>query len=508
MRFLFLSVVASAFSLLELPCTLHVDAQSGNDGANGLSATTALQTLDGAVTRLRHIAAGAKQYVVCIAPGTYREDLLLDGSLAHGAPVEWRARDGSGSVTISGAVSVTMVPLSADDPARTILPPTIADTVLVTSLPDAGLPLGSYGTIPAVGGCEWGCALPFPVQLLFAGSLQEPARWPNSDADKYGGAWGYSQPTALPSLFGEPTSSSFLGGVDPDALSTEAFPPSSWKDMEQVYAHGYFWWDWSDEYVRVAPGGIGAPNASTGAANITLMPPYPPSNITIGARFYLLGSLDALDAPGETYLNYSSGALYWFPPLGVAGPVTAEVTNASAPLVSGQGLAGHSFVGLAFTGTRGAAFSCAGCSNVSVVNCSFSALGTSAVLFDESNDCSVVGVTVSGVGARGVSFSGGGNRSTLTRSGNVVAHSNITRFQQRCFTYEPGISIDTGGSILHNEISHSPHSGMSLSGNDVVVRWNIVHHTVEDTFDTAALYWFPGAFSVVSVVVMRQRWRL
>lgn len=176
--------------------------------------------------------------------------------------------------------------------------------------------------------------------------------------------------------------------------------------------------------------------------------------------------------------------------------------------MNGVALAGHRFVGIAFTGTRGAAVACSGCRDVSVVNCSFTAIGTSAVLFDGSSNCSAVGVVASGVGARAVSFVGGGNRTTLARSNNVVAHSNVTRFQQRCFTYEPGLTMDTGGAVLHNEVSHAPHAGVSLAGNDVAVRWNAVHHTVQDTFDCAALYFFPGGWAKWGVEVTDNLWYL
>ncbi len=38
--------------------------------------------------------------------------------------------------------------------------------------------------------------------------------------------------------------------------------------------------------------------------NVTLRGPYPPNNITVGARYYLEGSLDGcLDAPGEFYVR-------------------------------------------------------------------------------------------------------------------------------------------------------------------------------------------------------------
>lgn len=122
-------------------------------------------------------------------------------------------------------------------------------------------------------------------------------------------------------------------------------------------------------------------------------------------------------------------------------------------------------------------------------------------------------------------------------------HNNVTWFERLCFTYNPGVSVDTGGSILSNEvgdlyvceavcgcccfawgglqllrvvsrvsvaqvcvcltclfitcmsvslvclrhvfvcgqIAHSPHSGMSLEGNDVLVRYNVVHDTVQST---------------------------
>jgi hypothetical protein len=513
-----LLLVSSLCSASYTMCTLHVDLNFGNDTNNGTTTETSLKSLHEALLRLRLSTFQQKHHVVCIGPGVYREQLHLDENTAYGTSVTWIAREGLGTVVVSGAVPVVLIPLAQDDPARLILPPSIANEALVTSLPAAGLPIGSYGDIPAAGGFEWGCLQPFPSQLLVDDILQDWARWPNADSDSYGGNWAYTQPIELPSLFGE-TLSWFIGGIDNNGNGTGIFPPSLWRDTSNVYMHSYPFWDWSDNWLRVKPGGIGPSNVSTGSSNITLLPPFPPHNITIGARFYLVGSLDAFDSPGESYLNVSSGSLYWLPTTTTtvwntrtvnesSKSFAASVTNITTPLVNGTNLSGHTFIGLSFSGTRGAAFTCENCTNVSIINCTFTAIGTSAVLFTESNNCTVNGATISGIGARGVSFIGGGDRNTLTSSGNIILNSNVTRFQQRCFTYEPGVTIDTGGEILHNEISHSPHAGLSLSGNDVKIRWNIVHHTVQDTFDSAALYWFPGDWSKFGVEVTDNLWYL
>jgi hypothetical protein len=489
-------------------CTVHVDSNKGDDAFSGLTQETALRSLNGALIHLYSNTnrKNNEKNTVCIGPGVYREQLILDESWAL-ENVEWRAREGAGTVIISGALPVILSPLAENDPARNTLPLSISNEALVTSLPAAGLPIGSYGDIPAVGGYEWGCNQAFPVQLLVDEIFQDWARWPDEEEGGYGGQFAYSQPTELPSLYGPTTTSWFLGGEDGNATGTGVFPPSTWTDIENVYMHAYPNVDWSDQWIRVDK--IGVSNESTGAANITLLPPFPPHNITIGARFYLVGSINALDMPGETYLNYTSGSLYYLPRNGTGGgSISASVSNSTIPLVNGSNLIGHTFLNLTFSGTRGDAFACVNCTNVNIINCTFTAVGTSAVLFTDSNNCSVIGTNMSGLGARGVSFIGGGDRTTLTRSNNVIANCNVTRFQQRCFTYEPGVTIDTGGAMLHNEISHSPHAGLSLSGNDVEVRWNVVHHTVQDTFDNAALYFFPGDWSKFGVQISDNFWYL
>jgi len=79
-------------------------------------------------------------------------------------------------------------------------------------------------------------------------------------------------------------------------------------------------YDWNDLLSPVA--GIDRKTST-----IELAAPYPPTHsdandpvggITGGARYWLQNSLDALDAPGEYYLNKTSGELFFVPPLALA----------------------------------------------------------------------------------------------------------------------------------------------------------------------------------------------
>lgn len=244
--------------------------------------------------------------------------------------------------------------------------------------------------------------------------------------------------------------------------------------------------------------------------NVSLVPPLPPENITAAARYYLAGSLNALDVPGEFYINRTSGATYYYPQAvlqGDAGVISGTVT-VNKSIVDATGLVGHTFVGLVFEAARGDVVHCYQCQDVHLVNCTVQYGGGAGVVFDTSNDCSVVGTTVTQTGGKGVSFTGGGNRTTLTPSGNLIQHSTITWFELACFTYNPGVLIDTGGVVLSNEVAHSPHAGLMLSGNDVLLRYNIIHDTVLNTFDNAALYWFPVDWTKWNVTVDANFWYL
>ena len=115
-----------------------------------------------------------------------------------------------------------------------------------------------------------------------------------------------------------------ISAADPGLTNTSftydaSAPFGTWEDWSDVWAHGLWYFDWNDLLSPVA--GVDAATRT-----IHLAPPYPSSpGITGGARYWLENSFDALDSPGEFWLNSTSGMLYFIPPVGVDGD--AEVTR-------------------------------------------------------------------------------------------------------------------------------------------------------------------------------------
>lgn len=93
-----LSVLATTSSFA---ADIWVDATHGNDNHDGLTATTALRTLQSAA----HIATPGTH--VHIQPGTYRETIKPANSGTPQAPIIYRAEQGLGTVTLRGSETVT-----------------------------------------------------------------------------------------------------------------------------------------------------------------------------------------------------------------------------------------------------------------------------------------------------------------------------------------------------------------------------------------------------------------
>jgi hypothetical protein len=101
----------------------------------------------------------------------------------------------------------------------------------------------------------------------------------------------------------------------------------------------------------------------------------------------------------------------------------------------------------------------------------------------------VAGATVTGSGGAAVDTWGGGDRATLTSSGNVVVDTTARHFGRRCMSYLAGISVGSvGGVVAHNDVSGGPHLGAHTVTNDGLFEYNVVHDTVLAACDMAAFY--------------------
>jgi hypothetical protein len=123
--------------------------------------------------------------VVCIAGGVYHEQLTfadVDSGTAS-APVVYAALPGT-NVSISGSLPVVFGPMLPDDPAHVYLSAAAAPNVLVANLSAAGLSnVSDLNAWLPRGFSNGGCAASAPLELIYAGVPQTPARWPNANEE-------------------------------------------------------------------------------------------------------------------------------------------------------------------------------------------------------------------------------------------------------------------------------------------------------------------------------------
>ena len=59
----------------------------------------------------------------------------------------------------------------------------------------------------------------------------------------------------------------------------------------------------------------------------------------------------------------------------------------------------------------------------------------------------------------------------------------------------PGVVVE------RNEVFNSGHACATIQGTNALFRWNVLHHCTMNTFDNAALYWYPNDWTRQNVTV-------
>lgn len=463
------------------PSCAFVVSPSGDDASPGTEARP-FRTLARAAAALRGVPRPLlTDTFACLRDGVYAEALSLTAADSGSGPdaktglVAWPGE----TPTLTGSVPVSFSPLPAGDPAWAHLPAGVGSRVLSAPLP-TGVDAGEW---TSQGGFE-GCTGP-PLELLLGTEAQEPARWPNAQPEEWGGPWAMTTPTwhSSPDSFGtDPATTAFL----------------EWTDLSDVWVHGHFLWDWNDRYMRVS-----SVDAATGLVHVAA-PYLPTGNISGAARFYALNSLSALDAEREFYLNRSSRVLYYLPP--ASSPAGEGASVSSLPtLIYGSGVSHFVVQGLTLWGSRGTAVYFSPCgTGLSIVNNTIPHAGLAGIdIYGTCTDILVQGNVVHHTGGHGVSVGGDdGGRATLTPSRRHIADNTVHDFERVCFTYAFGLAVEgTGAVVERNEVFNSGHSGATIRGNDVLFRWNILHHLTMDTFDNAGLYFEPNDWSMQNITL-------
>ncbi len=402
------------------------------------------------------------------------------------APIIWRAYKNEnvrllGGRTLTGFTPVSDATLLArlDEPARGH----------IRQLNLCAVGITNFGEMKSRGFSR--TALPAHCELFFDHQPMTLARWPN--AGEFAKIVGYPAASDHVDEHGGNV------GQLPGGFLYAGDRPRRWRDVGDLWVHGYWSYDWANSYERVASLDVEQQLVKTAA-------PYGLYGFRKDQRFYFLNVLEELDQPGEWFLDRTNGMLYFWPPnqksegrgqgaesgreLLVSEATGAEIVLSllDQPLLKLTGVSNVTFRGLILEATRANAVVIRGGASNRIAGCLIRNIGNSGVVIDGGTGHVVVSCDVMDTGDGGVSLTGG-DRQTLTPGGHCVENCHFQRLGRWSKCYVPAIAMTgVGLRASHNLIHDHPHCAILFWGNDLVVEFNEIHHIALETGDVGAIY--------------------
>jgi hypothetical protein len=443
-------------------------APGGSDAADG-SAVKPFRTLKKARDAVRALKKSRNGKLpkdgvrVVIHGGAYPEQptlsLTAEDSGTATAPIVYQAQPDNVPVFSGGVQITTWKPIS-DSTLREKLDPSVRGQVVEAHLTPLGVKDLGDATV-----------LRRSPELFCGGVPQTLARWPNEGFIKTGEVLGKETFKVWNSI----------PGCKDGKFRYLEDRPRRWTDEPDARLYGYWFWDWYEEYQKVA-----AIDPATQV--LTLTPPYSQYGYRKDQRYYAVNLFRELDRPGEWYLDRRNGTVYWIPPAHFDPSRTSTTLSIQAePFVSMQNVEHVILLGLTFQEGRGDGIHIRGGAECLIAGCTLRQLGGDGVVVEGGRRHGIFGCTMHTLGCGGARVAGG-DRKTLTPGGHFVencAISNISRLKR---TYTPAVLLDgCGNRVAHNSFQRIPSSALRIEGNDQLVELNAIRHVVQESDDQGGL---------------------
>lgn len=454
---------------------------TGNDAWSGTLAEPNADSTDGpfaslerarqALRELKNTPDANAQYQVIIRAGDYilNDSFVLDSldSGTEATPVIWSAAKGE-QVRLIGGQSITGFTPIKDVEELARLPEIARSQVVVVDLSAQGIT--DLGEITPRGGPG--------LELFFKEERMQLSRWPND---------GFVQIKEVPQ-----TGSLVYAGDPPHVrhdrivgrhygrFNYSEDAPSRWTKTHQVILHGYWTWDWFDEFVKID---------RIDPIKKEIWPAYGMSRYgyTKEQRFYAMNILEELDQPGEWYLDREVGMLYFWPPSPIEeGDVVVSLLE--KPLLVMDNTSNITWEGISLAYSRGNAIEINGGKNAIITDCTVTLIGGTGVIIRGGFKHTVDSCDIHHIGGAGMEVNGG-DRKSLTPGEHHITNNHIHHYSGWVRTYLGAINLNgVGNRIANNLIHDAPHTGILLNGNENIIEYNELHRLAQQTGDVGAFY--------------------
>jgi hypothetical protein len=260
-------------------------------------------------------------------------------------------------------------------------------------------------------------------------------------------------------------------------LTADNAPFATWKGANpDARVFGYWGTEWS-YYTQ--------PIAAIQPDRIDLA-----GNANFGDRFFVANVLEALDAPGEYYLDRERGLIYFYPPDDSADASTF-VSMLAAPLLHLKGASHIGFERMGFEMTRGQAVRIDGGEHVTLAGCVIRNVGTEGIYLDHCRDVTILSCDITHTGDTGV-FCNVGDRVNLVPANITIRNNHFHNIARIAQVYCGAVGGSYGGymgvTIANNLIHEMNHTAIFFWGNDIRIERNEVYNVVLQSDDAGAFY--------------------
>ena len=446
---------------------IHVSSSGSRSGDGSKKRPfSSLQQARDAIRLLKQARGGALPrggVQVTVHGGAYPVSATLkltpEDSGTSDNPVVYQARGREVPIFTGGILLKNWRPIS-DPGLRDKLDPEVRGRVLEADL--TGQEIKDWGDPTALRKCP---------ELFCDGVAQTLARWPNDEFVATGEVLGTELINSR-----RPTE-----GCKDGKFRYVEDRPDRWVDEPDVRLYGYWYWDWFEEYQKVA-------TIDPKSHAFTLAPPYSNYGYRKGQRYRAVNVFRELDRPGEWYLDRRSGMVYWLPPEKI-NPNRATVTLScfADPFIAIENAEHVILQGLVFQAGRGDAIHIQGGADCLIAGCTIRQCGGDAIVIEGGSRHGVFGCAVSSMGCGGMRVNGG-DRKTLAPGHHYVENCTVSDISRLKRTYTPAVLLDgCGNRIAHNQFERIPSSAMRIEGNDQVIELNLIRNVVKESDDQGGL---------------------
>lgn len=396
-------------------------------------------------------------FTVIVHEGTYLLDatIAFDGrdSGAREVPIEYRAAEGEQVRLLGGK----MIPgwSAVPDEVAARLDESAREHVVQVDLKALGIT--DYGS-PNGGG----------IELFFGGDAMHLSRWPNE---------GFTHIRDIVVDDGHAIHGR-KGSLVPQ-IYFDSDRGARWAQEKDLWADGYWFWDWSEQRMPVA-------SVDVEKSILTLGDPPHGYGYRKGQWFYIFNALCELDSPGEFYVDREAGVLYFWPPDSV--DTNEAYVSVIGNAITIDGAEHLRLRGITIEGTRSTAIRISEGKDNWIVGCTIQNVGDNAISVNGGEGHGVIGCDITQTGGGGISLVGG-DRETLIPAGHFAENNHIHHYARLQRTYASGIQMSgVGLRATRNLIHNAPHMAIGFGGNDHIIEGNEIHSVCYESNDAGAIY--------------------